>query len=235
MERRERPQPTPELSFPSSKELEEMESQNLHAIWRKNHESFLQFLKDKGNDVPYFGLHGTSKTSLEEIKKTKSVLLEVASFFQRPKPENFIADLYALCGYPAAYAFRLDRVKKDPGGIMIFKLEDNGKNIASELEPLKGTAPALGIMLNFDNPKEQELVSAMGLHDKRGSATPFPARAELIINPQNFDHLFKGAYLHSQAEKYLDFTNLDMSKVILARRFLAQDILNTALKQLGMY
>lgn len=133
------------LYFPSLEEFEGTELQKLHSIWRQNNLSFLALIREQ--KIPYFGLHGTPGSSLKKIQESKKGVINVATFFSKKEPIQFLSDLYVICGYVPAYAFRIPRAEKDPGGILILDLDKNDKNFTVPWEPLYGTAGGLIIPL----------------------------------------------------------------------------------------
>lgn len=214
----------------TQEELTNLPLEKIHALWRSNNAALLNVLKKK--HVPYFGLHGTSQEKHNQILAQKICYLEIATFHNRPDPELFLADLYAMSSYPVFYAFEKHK-EETPGGIMIINTQKDGENMADRWESLKGTRGGWRLGLCLDNNKEAVLVKNVGDHNIRSNS--YPSRSEIDLYPDTFDAHYCGTYDYESARKYLEEVPDDASKmarIILSTRLMSQDILVNSLQHL---
>jgi hypothetical protein len=117
----------------SRREFERMPADDLIAVYRRNLEALLAY--HMSTDVPYFGLHGTTKEGLEHIRANGGEFLNVTTFYDKERSKRRLFQLMSMCHYASAYT-RKDRCRT--GGILVFDMEKDGRNISYEWEHLKG-------------------------------------------------------------------------------------------------
>ena len=221
------------FAFPDAMEFQELSFGELHKKWSANDQKFREIIRDR--HIPFFGVHGAPKRAINGLCQSENGSIEIATFYHRPDDvSEYLANLYAMCGYSINYAFNRGEAKKDPGGLLILNLEKNEKNITFPWEHLLGTNGALEFTLPNDNTAELEVIKFITEWQKRKET--WPQRTGLQLQPENFKSIVKGVYGYKDAKPYLDARNTDVQndygKMILGTRLLTQDILRVCLKKL---
>lgn len=200
--------------------------------WRSNHKKLLKIVKE--GKFPFFGLHGTPSMNMAQILESHKCGIEMATFYKKNKEEDFLYKLYYACIYVSNYAFErgvhhkpiLDR---SPGGILVFNLENEDKNITNSWENL-AYGSTMSTSLTIDSSEESKNFLAM----KHLENLPF--RTDYEFNEDKFDRCFKGVVRISDLEKYFKPSSIsDSSKIarlVIKDRFLAQEILARVLELL---
>jgi len=208
-----------ELNFPTKSDFEVLLVEDLHLLWRKNHDILLHYIKTE--NIPYFGLHGTNIKNLTAIKNSGGGHFELATFYDKKKTEKRLYQLYNMCRYVLGYA-----IKGGMGCVLVFYLEEDNKNVSSPWENLKPFS--INPCFNFDNLKERRFFSMLNKEKN------LLWRTEINLFREHFTHSYCGEILFEKmADRY--FSEIDcpvydsLSKEVMRTRFLAQEILYEAL------
>ena len=175
--------------FPDKEDFSNRKAEELINLWRKNHRIIFDYLKSV--DTPYFGLHGTNKENLEAIHKSKRGHFELATFYDKEKTEMRLFQLYNLCDYVHAYALK----NNSSGGILIFNLEEEGRNITHPWEHLK---PGSGLeqVLTLDSDIETKMFESFRHKNN------LLWRTDIVLNPDTFSTYYKGTISFEKKGKY---------------------------------
>lgn len=198
--------------------------------WRENHKRLLRVVKS--GKFPFFGMHGTSGSNLSQILKDQRGNFEMATFYEKDKTEEFLYGLYHASFYTSSYAHdsrSQGKPGRDPGGILVFNLEKEGKNMTWEWERL--FPGALITSLSFD--KKDEGKAFESLRERENLL----CRTEDTFSPEVFSHCFKGVIKMSDLEKYFTpLTTQDtttIARTVIRIRLLSQEILARAFELLN--
>jgi hypothetical protein len=214
-----------EIFSPTQNNFETLPVEKLHELWRENHEKLKKILHD--SNPPYFGLHGTSQENFQQIKARGSYSVEIATFYEKEyESEQFLYKLYQAALYVSMYANR-----KQPGRIMVFDLEKDGKNMTNPWERLKGGI-IFSAQLLCDTDEEKKHLSDL---QQKSKEDPYHNdllfRSDLGLRDEGFNKRFSGSidFSDGQLSKYV--SNLeDIARIILRNRFLSQEIIAQTLK-----
>lgn len=235
----EKPQPHPEkkpLSFeifsPTQEEFETLSIEKLQALWRANHETLKILLRE--SHPPYFGWHGTNQRNFQNIKATRRCFVEIATFYEKEyDSEQFLYKLYHAALYVSCYANR-----EQPGRIMVFHLEKDGRNTTIPWEQLK-PGNSLPMILTCDSEEEQNHFSALGKAPDSSFGTDLLFRSEAPLQNQSFNEAFIDSInLNDDAlqqyipERYASDVQ-NYWRIIMRNRFLSQEIIVRTLKLLA--
>lgn len=213
------------ITYLKPNDLAVKNNKELVHIWRQNHKKLLEHLLIK--PIEYFGLHGTNKPNLISIQREKKGYLNLTTFFDKEQSEKRLFQLYDMCLYATAYGF-YERDNKTPGGIIIFGLEENGRNISNKWE-LLCTGSSLPICLDFDTKSERKFLNMLNYEEN------LLWRADFYLQPEKFDKYYKGVISVEEASDYIKELNCGLSnlaKKIIRNRYLAQYLLVESLNKL---
>jgi hypothetical protein len=107
------------------------------------------------------------------------------------------------------------------GGILVFDLEEDGKNITNHFEKLK-PGSSLMIELGYDNPCEGSLFELLGEEDN------LLARSQVRLKRESFDYFIRGIIRCSD----VSYCEIDIGCIgnnIIKYLFISQDILSRTL------
>lgn len=146
-----------EIDSPRFEELREADLETLHNRWRTNHIKLVELIKQI--QLPFFGLHGTSRINLEGILEKKNPYINLATFYEKDTSEKFLYQLYSALLYTYSYTRERSPAQKQSsgqvgrGGVIVFNLEEDSENITHPWEHL---LPGGGdyFTLNFDSETE---------------------------------------------------------------------------------
>jgi len=121
------------LYIPTLEEMSILPVETLCEKWRANH----NYLLDGLEDLPHFGLHGTTLANASHIIESKQAHLELATFYnENVDGEFFLYQLYNMSDYVTGYCRKYGNPLAD-GSVIVFKLGDKSSNITFEWERLK--------------------------------------------------------------------------------------------------
>jgi len=217
-----------EIHSPTQEDFETLHIEKLHALWKENHERLKMMLKIES--PPYFGLHGTSQQNFQQIETEGSRYIEIATFYEKEyESEQFLYKLYHAALYVSMYANR-----EQPGVVMVFNLEKNGKNISFPWEHLLpgNTMPNT---LFYDSDEEKKHFSDLNQKLKGDPyQTDLLFRSDLSLQHENFNERFSGSINFSDDKLRKYVSNLEgYERIILRNRFLAQEIVSQILELLA--
>jgi hypothetical protein len=161
----------------------EIPLEELMGIWRGNHGIMLDYFAS--NNFPFFGLHGTTKDGLAAILKTKDAGVQLGTFYDKNKDEFRLFQLYALCSYVSGYSRDQNREPESQGGVLVFDLQSNDRNITYPWENLFG-CNGLGYPLVFDTEEHREMF------DKLGDSKNLLYRTADRFQGEKFDQRYMG-------------------------------------------
>ncbi|MBI2356024.1 MAG: hypothetical protein HYV13_02365 [Candidatus Doudnabacteria bacterium] len=153
----------------------------------------------------------------------------MATFYKKNRSERFLYQLYVAGLYPVPYAMGQAAYREQsPGGIIVFNLNDKeGKNFTFEWEHLR---PASFPGLTYDTAKEGRFIESLG----RREGLLYRTKQDI---KESFAERFKGYIDMNDLSKYhQEISKEDLTglvRVIIRRRFLAQEIIARALELLG--
>jgi hypothetical protein len=112
-----------ECDFSPIIELYKPNVDEIHKLWRANHNALLKLLHNI--DLPFFSVHGTHPKGADHIRTARNVNLAVASFRKKERTEKQLVRFYYMAMYTAAYGTR-----KGIGELFVIKTEVSGFNIS---------------------------------------------------------------------------------------------------------
>lgn len=216
-----------EIFSPTQKDFEILSIEKLHELWQENHEKLKKILYD--SNPPYFGLHGTNQENFKQMETMKECFVEIATFYEKEyKSEQFLYKLYHAALYVSNYANR-----KQPGRIMVFDLENNGKNMTLPWERLY-PGNSLPMTLDLDSGEEEKHFSKLEKAPKENdNDCGLLFRSTLSLGDQKFKESFIGTidFSDDKLKKYVSKPH-DFVRLILSNRFLSQEIISRTLNLL---
>jgi len=194
----------------------------LRNIWESNHEELLRYIQK--TEIPFFGLHGTKKENLIKILDEEKGYFNVATFYDKKNDEMRLYQWYNMCSYASAYTKSIQDGKYS-GGILIFNLEENDKNITLPWEKL---IYRFDFLLQEDSPIQKKFLKEA---DKKENQL---WRSDITFNPENFSKYNKGYYVIPEKynKKFPEEYPSKMRNIILRNRIKNQDILSNVLRKI---
>jgi hypothetical protein len=195
--------------------------------WRANHQELLSHIES--GTIPFFGLHGTPRVDathgLEGLLESRQGNLEMATFYEKDLSEKFLYQLYNAAIYTSVYAKARNSQPGSLGGILIFDLEQDGKNITDEWEHLKPSAGTSTLVT--DSQSESEYFESMGENEN------LLYRTDQLFSQELFDECFRGFVDLGKLEQYMKSIPPkpdmeELARSILQLRFFAQQIVKQA-------
>jgi len=228
MRRKHDSENAPEAEVFYNPDYASFDSGNLEELivqWRANHQELLSHVESGA--LPFFGLHGTPRIDdthgLEGLLHSRSGNLEMATFYEKDLSEKFLYQLYNAALYASTYAKERNSQPGTLGGILVFDLEQDGKNITDKWEHLKGGTGVESSLLS-DSESEAEYFKSMRKEENLLYRTDYP------FSQDEFNERFRGFVDLEKFEDYMRPITLKPEMVELARtiirlRFFAQQIL----------
>ncbi|MFC1740927.1 hypothetical protein ACFL3V_00120 [Nanoarchaeota archaeon] len=204
-----------DIKLPSKEEICTMPYERFVATSKDNIEVLLEY--HLSEEVPYFGLHGTPRRNLRSILEQKQGYLNIGTFYDKEKSRKRLFQLLAMCELVTRYSCKPG---DSPGGVMVFDLERDGRNITDRWENLH--VSLFGLASDYKG--DQEIIK--GINDNRDTLW----RSDLRLNRNIFDKHFVGTVsFESEGQKYfseLDYPPMEgIGRNELKNRIKSQEIL----------
>ena len=210
-----------EITRPTEKDFRSRNLKEIVGAWRSNHSKLKKFIQN--NQVPFFGLHGTTQENFDKIMQVRGGHFNIATFYDRPRTEINLYQLYNMASYCSGYGPFIG------GPIMVFNLEIEGKNISNPWENLYSGGSSL--IFNFDTPKERKMFEET--HSLKIDNHYW--RTDMYIGQENFSRFYRGEISLKSMQRYLAKidSNIDfMWRKGMQLRIMTQDILAQSFKML---
>jgi len=210
-------------------DFEQRSFDEVRKIWEDNHDTLLNYVKS--TEIPYFGLHGTSEENLKVILESKGGYFNVGTFYDKKRTEKRLIQLYHMCRYVASYTIS---GKSSAGGILVFNVDLNGKNITSPWEHL--FPGSFYSAIKGDSKNQARCFESLSETENLLWRASHPFKESSNLSVYNFSERYKGL-ISMDSEKLkesltgLGFSSIPMS--ILRDRIMAQNVLAQSLKLLS--
>lgn len=201
--------------------------------WRRNHKKLLSVVKS--GHVPFFGLHGTNLTALEQIENETMTGGNIVTFYKKPdkeESENFLYKLYQAALVASNYMRSQDdhHALEKYGGVIVLNLEEDGENITGYSGYENLTMRQHPISFSFDSESEQEFYRLLNQGKDDNSEDHSLSRSGWgTADKDKFAQRFRGTIRAKDLKKYsTPLAVQDPSSITrneIRRRFLAQEIL----------
>lgn len=213
-------------------DFEQRPFEEVNGLWLQNHDVFLDHIQSE--EIPYFGLHGTNGDNLNAILESKKCRVNMATFYDKEKSERRLFQLYGMCDYVSHYTKNNGQPNGLPGGILVFDLESNGKNITLPWEKLFGGT--FNSTVASDSEKTEEYFESLDRSENLLWRSDHPFLKNHSENRYSFTERYKGTILMDKEKVGEDLEGLGMrayGMAVLRHRIRAQHILSESLKLLA--
>jgi len=187
-----------ELKIIKEEEAGKKPVKELIDIWHANHRIVLEYFMSA--KLPYFGLHGAPKASVEGILKERKARLEMGTFYYKEKSEFRIYQFYALCSYVSNYCKEPNNSHETEGGIFVFDLEgEHGENITFRWEHLLSSGLEF-IASDYDTEEEKKMLWNFDFLNPENNNNNL-WRTEDVFYDDKFETRFKGVVTRSDLKR----------------------------------
>ena len=194
-----------------TEEMKAREVSELVDIWRKNHQKIREYFQQV--ELPFFGLHGTTKMGLEGILHDRRCNLNLVTFYDKNFDGFMLLQLYSMCVYAANYTVKGEGIENE-GGVMVYDLEGPKGNVTYRWENLFGGMNSQ--TLTIDSPSEREMFRALQ------DISNLLYRTDFQFTRDQFDARYKGVYVPSRKFDSILGAGNSMAHFIVAERLCAQ-------------
>lgn len=199
----------------------------VYGVWKGNHAILLDSIRS--TEIPYFGLHGTGEEAFQLIVQNQIARVNMTTFYEKEGTERRLIQLYDMANYVVSYAHN----RGSTGGIMVFDLESNGKNISPPWGHIVSGSFCSTLNRDSDNQK-RNFESLLEIENTLWRANDTFSKKN--DNIYSFAKRYKG-FISMKDEKFREYLQVgDMMGIpmsILRDRIRAQYILSESLKLLS--